>query len=75
MEYLPEERNALQALRSWHVFTRKRRSALPIPKETGRLTMATFLLSSVESCEGGHGLCYHLLEKRRSALQVLRSRG
>ena len=30
--------------------------------------MATVLLSSVESCEGGHGLCHHLLEKRRSAL-------
>ena len=24
--------------------------------------MATFLLSSVKSCEGGHGLCHHLLE-------------
>ena len=25
--------------------------------------MTTFLFSSVESCEGGHGLCRHLLEK------------
>jgi len=25
--------------------------------------MATFLLSSVESRAGGHGLCHHLLEK------------
>ena len=25
--------------------------------------MATFLLSSVESFEGGHGLCHHLLEE------------
>jgi len=28
---------------------KKRRSALPIPKERGKMTMATFLLSSVES--------------------------
>ena len=41
-----------------------RRSALPIPKETGRLTKATLLLSSVKSCKGGHGLCHHLREKR-----------
>ena len=52
----------------------KRRSALPTPKKKRRMTMATFLLSSVESCEGGHGLCHHLLEKRRSALLVLRRR-
>ena len=25
--------------------------------------MATFLLSSMESCGGGHGLCHYLLEK------------
>ena len=30
--------------------------------------MATFLLSSMERCEGGHGLCHHILEKRRSAV-------
>ena len=28
--------------------------------------MATLLLSSVKSCEGGHGLSHHLLEKRRT---------
>jgi hypothetical protein len=54
---------------------KKRRSALPIPREKGRMTMATFLLSSVKSCEGGHGLCHHLLEKRGSGLLVLRRRG
>jgi len=53
----------------------KRRSALPTPKKKRRMTMATFLLSSVESCEGGNGLCHQLLEKRRSALLVLRRRG
>ena len=42
---------------------KKRRSALPTPRETGRMTMATFLLSSVKSCEGGHGLCHHLREE------------
>ena len=52
----------------------KRRSARPIPREKGRMTMATFLLSSVESCEGGHGVCHHLLEKRGSGLLVLRRR-
>ena len=52
----------------------KRRSALPTPKTERRMTMATFLLSSVESCEEGNGLCHHLLEKRRSALLVLRRR-
>ena len=54
---------------------KKRRSALPIPREKGSMTMATFLLSSVESCEGGHGLCHHLLEKRGTALLVLRGEG
>jgi len=54
---------------------KKRRSALPIPREKGRMTMVTFLLSSVESCEGGHGLSLHLLEKRGSGLLVLRRRG
>jgi hypothetical protein len=39
------------------------------------MTMATFLLSSVKSCEGGHGLCHRLLEKRGSGLLVLRRRG
>ena len=34
--------------------------------------MAAVLLSSVESCEGGHGLCHHLREKRGTALLVLR---
>ena len=34
----------------------KRRSALPTPQEGG-MTMATFLPSSAESCEGGDGLC------------------
>ena len=33
--------------------------------------MATFLPSSVESFEGGHGLRHHLLKKRRSALLVM----
>ena len=75
MAYLPEKRFALQALRSRHIFKRKRRSALPSPKETGRLTMAIFLLSSVKSCEGGHGLSHHLLKQRRTALLVLRRRG
>ena len=41
----------------------KRMSALPSPREKGRTAMATFLLSSVKSREGGHGLCHHLLEK------------
>ena len=48
---------------------------LPIPREKGRMTMATFLLSSVKSCEGGHGLRHHLLEKRRTAILVLRRGG
>ena len=34
--------------------------------------MTTFLPSSVKSCEGGHGLCHHLREKRGAALLVLR---
>ena len=52
-----------------------RRSALPIPREKGRMTMATFLLSPVKSCEGGHGLWHHLLEKRGSGLLVPRGKG
>ena len=40
----------------------------------GSLTMIIFVPSSVESCEGGHVLCHHLLEKRRSAFLVLRRR-
>ena len=47
---------------------------LVLRKERSR-TMAIFLLSSVRSCEGVHGLCHHLLEKRRSGLLVLRRRG
>ena len=35
------------------------------------MTMVTFLPSSVESCEGGHGICHHLLEKRGSTLPPL----
>ena len=54
---------------------KKRRSALPVPREKGRMTMATFLLSSVNSCEGGQGLRLHLLEKRGSGLVVLRGKG
>ena len=54
---------------------KKRMSALPIPREKGGMTMVTFLLSSVKSCECGHGLCRHLLEKRVSDLLVLRKRG
>jgi len=53
---------------------KKRRSALPFPREKGRMGMATLLRSSVKSCESGHGLC-HLLEKRGSGLLVLRRRG
>jgi len=53
----------------------KRRSALPSPREKVRAAMATFLLSSVKSCEDGHGLCHHLLEKRGSGLLVLRGEG
>jgi len=34
----------------------KRRSALPTPREMGRMTMVIFLLSSVKSCEGGHDI-------------------
>ena len=49
--------------------------SLPIAREKGRMTMATCLLSSVKSCEGGHGLCHHLLEKSGSALLVLRGKG
>ena len=47
---------------------------LVLRKERSR-TMAIFLPSSVKSCEGGHGLCHHLLEKRRSGLVVLRGKG
>ena len=54
---------------------KKRKSALPIPRETGRMTMVNFRLSSVKNCEGGHGLCHHLLEKSGSALLVLRGKG
>ena len=54
---------------------KKRGSALPIPREKGRMTMATFFLSSVESGEGGHGLCHHLLERRGSGLLVIRGEG
>ena len=50
----------------------KRRSARHIPRKKSRMTMATFLLTSVEGCDGGHGLRSHLLEKRRPALLVLR---
>ena len=52
----------------------KRMSGLPTPKKKSRMTMATFL-SSANSCEGGHALSHHLLEKRRTALLVLRRRG
>ena len=51
-----------------------RRSALPSPREKGRMTMVTFLLSKVKSCGGGHGLSLHLLEKRGSGLLVLRGK-
>ena len=54
---------------------KKRQSALPTPREKGRTTMATCLLSSLKSCEGGHALCHHLLEKRGSGLLVLRMTG
>ena len=54
---------------------KKRRSALPIPRDKGRMTMATFLVSLVKSREGGHGLCHLLREKRGTALLVLRRRG
>jgi len=37
---------------------------LPIPTEKGRMTMASFLLSPVKGCEGGYGLCHHILEKK-----------
>ena len=53
---------------------KQRRSALPIIREKGKMTMAAVLLSSGKSCEGGHGLCHHLLEKRGSGLLVLRRR-
>ena len=36
--------------------------------------MATFLFSSVKSCEGGHVLSHHLLEKRGSGLLVLKGK-
>ena len=46
----------------------KRRFAVPTPKKAKGMTLATFLLSSEEICEGGHGLCHPLLVKRRYAL-------
>ena len=52
----------------------KRRSAPRLPKKKRRMTMVIFFPSSAESCEGGHGLCHHLLEKKRSALLVLGTR-
>ena len=57
------------------VLLKKRRSALPVPRAKGRMTMVTLLLSSVKSCEGGHGLCHHLLEKSGFDLLVLRGKG
>jgi len=54
---------------------KKRKFALPLAREERRTAMATFLLSSVKSREGGHGLCHHLLEKRGAALLALRMRG
>ena len=54
---------------------KKMRSALPIPREEGRMAMAAFLLASVKSCEGGHGLCHHRLAKRGSGFLVLTRRG
>ena len=53
---------------------KKSRSALPTPREKGRMTMATFL-SSMKSCEGGHGLCHHLLEESGSGLLFLEGEG
>ena len=70
VEYLlKKRRSALPTPR------KKRRSALPSPREKGRMTMATFLLSSVKGSEGGDGLCNHLLEKRGSGLRVLIGKG
>ena len=43
---------------------KKKSPAVPLPREKGRMTMAAFLRSLVKSCEGGHGLCHHLREKR-----------
>ena len=48
-----------------HGLLAKRRFAPPTPQKRKRMTMATCLSASVESCEGGHGLCQHLLEGRR----------
>ena len=45
------------------------------PREKGRTTMATFLLSSVKSREGGHGLCHHFLETSGTGLRVLKGKG
>ena len=45
----------------------------PSPKKERSMTMVIFLPSSVESCGGG--LCHHHVEKNRSALPLLRSRG
>jgi len=43
----------LWSWRSWHIFKRKRRSALP-----------ALSMKRVKSCGGGHGLCHHVREKR-----------
>ena len=40
----------------------RRRSELPDPNKKRRMAMVSFLLSSVESCEGGYGLCHHRLD-------------
>ena len=45
------------------------------PNKKREMTMAALLPFSVESCDGGHGLCHNLLEKRTSAPLVLRKRG
>jgi len=52
----------------------KRGSGLLVLRGSMTMTMIIFLPSSVESCEGGHGLCHHLLDKRMSALLALRRR-
>ena len=43
------------------------------PKTEEVMTMVIFFHSSVDSCGGGHVI--YILQKRRSALQVLRRRG
>ena len=35
---------------------------IPTPREERRLTLAISLISSMKSCEGGHGLRHHLLD-------------